>query len=130
MTLTAVAQSPQHPFDKWTTAVASDDDIVRACEQAARQPIERLAGPARAEVRRRLRLQPAVAEATDVIVRRSKGGQLDATIRMPEEAENIDDELAVAVAGVLRAEDRFASRVNVAVERVPRPALTPAGPSA
>jgi hypothetical protein len=114
--------SALNPYDKWTTAIAtSDDDIVSTCERAAQMPLERLAEPARAEVRRRLRLQPAVAEAADVVVHRSKGGQLDAVVRLLDEAAEMDDELAVAVAGVLRANDRFASRVNVAVERVPSP---------
>src|SRR5262249_17431863 len=45
-----------NPFDKWTTAIASTgDDIVRACKFAANGPIERLSGPARAEIHRRLR---------------------------------------------------------------------------
>ena len=117
-----------NPFYKWTSAVAStDDEVVAACETAMAVPLEHLAVPARAEIRRRLRLQPGVAEATDVVVHRSKGGQLDAVIRLPDEAEEIEDELAVAVAGVLRAKDRFASRVNVAVERHPRRELMGSG---
>jgi hypothetical protein len=121
--LVVAGTSALNPYDKWTTAIAtSDDDIVSTCERAARMPLERLAEPARAEVRRRLRLQPAVAEAADVVVHRSKGGQLDAVVRLRDEAAEMDDDLAVAVAGVLRANDRFASRVNVAVERVgPQP---------
>jgi hypothetical protein len=119
-----------NPFDKWTTAIAkTDKEVVAACERAIDVPIEHLAAPARAEVRRRLRLQPGVAEATDVVVRRSRGGQLDAIVRLADEADEVDDELAVAVAGVLRANDRFASRVNVAVERRPRRELIGSGPS-
>jgi hypothetical protein len=128
--LVVAGTSALNPFDRWTTAIAmADEDIVTTCERAARTPIERLAAPARNEVRRRLRLQPGVAEATDVVVRRSGGGQLDAVVHLPEEAAEIDDELAVAVAGVLRAEDRFASRVNVAIERRPRRELMASGPS-
>lgn len=119
-----------NPYDKWTTAIAtSDDRIVETCERATEQPIERLAEPARAEVRRRLRLQPAVAEVADVVVRRPRGGQLDAIIRLPEEAAEVDDALAVAVAGVLRAHNRYAAKVDVAVERVPRRSLAASGPS-
>ena len=121
--LVVAGTSALNPFDKWTTAIAGDDDIVEACELAATRPVERLAEPARAEVRKRLRLQPAVAEQSDVVVHRSNG-QLDATIYLPGEAEETDGSLAVAVAGVLRAHDRFASRVNVAVER------SKSGPSA
>ena len=128
--LVVAGTSALNPFARWTTAVAkSSENIVAACEQAMRVPLERLAAPARAEVRRRLRLQPGAAEVTDVVVRRSHGGQLDAVVHLADEADEIDDELAVAVAGVLRAEDRFASRVNVAVERVPRRELR-SGPSA
>ena len=129
--LVVAGTSALNPFARWTTAItAGDHDIVAVCEEAVGVPLEQLAAPARAEVRRRLRLQPGVAEATDVVVHRSKGGQLDAVVHLPEEAEEIDDELAVAVAGVLRAKDRFASRVNVAIERRPRRALLASGPSA
>ena len=129
--LVVAGTSALNPFDKWTTAIAHrDDDIVATCERAVALPLERLAAPARAEVRRRLRLQPAVASAAEVVVRRSKGGQLDAVIELPDEAEDIDDELAVAVAGVLRAEDPNAHRVNVAVERHPLRVMMASGPSA
>jgi hypothetical protein len=125
-----VAGTPAlNPFAEWTSEIAgSDQEVVSACERALELPIRHLAAPARAEVRRRLRLQPGVAEAADVVVHRSKGGQLDAIVRLPDEADEIDDELAVAVAGVLRAHDRFAPRVNVAVERHPRRVLMASGP--
>jgi len=117
--LVVAGTSALSPYDQWTTAIAlADDEIVATCERALEMPLERLAEPARDEVRRRLRLQPKVAGAADVVVHRSKGGQLDAIIRLPEQAAEMDDELAVAVAGALRANDRFASRVNVAVERL------------
>jgi hypothetical protein len=121
--LVVAGTSALNPFDKWTTAVADKDDIVQACELAAAAPVERLAEPARAEVQRRLRLQPEVAERTDVVVHRSNR-QLDAVVHLPDEADELDGTLAVAVAGVLRDHDRYASRVNVAVER------SPMGPSA
>ena len=114
--LVVAGTSTLNPFDKWTTVVASDDDIVECCERAASLPVAQLAKPALVEVRRRLRLQPAVAEHTKVVVHRSKG-QLDAHVVLPDEAEEIDGELAVAVAGVLRHHDPYASRVNVAIER-------------
>jgi hypothetical protein len=57
-----------------------------------------------------------VAERSDVTVHRAHG-QLAAIIHLPDEAEEIDGALAVAVAAVLRAHDRFATRTNVAVER-------------
>ena len=117
--LVVAGTSALNPYDKWTTCIANaDDEIVATCERAVEMPLEGLATPARDEVRRRLHLQPAVAAAADVIVHRSKGGQLDAVIRLADEAAGMDDELAVAVAGVLRANDRYARRVNVAVERV------------
>jgi hypothetical protein len=114
--LVVAGTSALNPFDNWTTAIAGDDDIVEACERAVALPVERLAAPARAEVRRRLRSQPSVAEQSDVTVYRAHG-QLDAIVHLPDEAEELDGELAVAVAAVLRAHDRFATRTNVAVER-------------
>ncbi len=108
--------SALNPYDKWTTAVAADDDIVAVCESAVARPIERLAEPARDEVRRRLADHPGMAEQADVVVHRANG-QLDATITLPGHVDDLDGALAVAVAGVLRAHDRYASRVNVAVRR-------------
>ena len=114
--LVVAGTSALNPYDKWTTAIAEDDDIVAACETAVSMPIERLAEPARTEVRRRLGDRAEVANQADVVVHRTNG-QLDATITLPGSAEELDGSLAVAVAGVLRAHDRFASRVNVAVQR-------------
>ena len=114
--LVVAGTSALNPYDKWTTAIADEDDVVAVCESAVAMPIERLAEPARAEVRRRLADQPELADQADVIVHRSNG-QLDATISLPGEIDETDGSLAVAVAGVLRAHDRFASRVNVAVRR-------------
>jgi len=114
--LVVAGTSALNPFDKWTTAIADEDDVVSVCETAIAKPIERLAEPARTEVRRRLADRPDVADYADVVVHRSNG-QLDATITLPGTADEIDGSLAVAVAGVLRAHDRYASRVNVAVRR-------------
>ena len=116
--LVVAGTSALNPYDKWTTAIACDDDIVEVCEGAATQPLEGLAAPARAEVRRRLARQGMDAEHADVVVRRV-GGELNAVTSIPADAEGLEGALAVAVAGVLRAEDPFASRVNVAVERTP-----------
>jgi hypothetical protein len=120
--LVVAGTSALNPFDRWTTAIATDDDIVEACERAARQPIERLAAPARTEVRRRLGSRPALAARADVVVRRSPR-ELNAVVSVPAEAAELDGPLAVAVAGVLRALDPYSSRVNVAVEHT-SPAIT------
>jgi hypothetical protein len=117
--LVVMGTSALNPYERWTTAVADTDDVVGACERAVARPIERLAGPARAEIRSRLRrqgMEPGLADVADVLVRRARG-QLDATVDIPETAIDTDESLAVAVAGVIRANDRFASRVNVAVKR-------------
>jgi hypothetical protein len=111
--------SALNPFERWTAAVAGDDDIVEVCEHAAARPLEQLAAPARAEVRRRLAHQPDVAARADVVVHRSRGS-LRAVVSLPEEADELDGALAVAVAGVLRHVDRFATSVDVAVERSAR----------
>jgi hypothetical protein len=102
-----------NPYHEWTTAVAVDGDIVSTCEESARARLGRLEEPARAEVQRRL--GPSSAPDVDVEVRR-RGNQLDATIHVPTHIDDLDGKLAVAVAGVLRAHDRFVSRVNVAVK--------------
>lgn len=112
--LVVAGTSALNPYDRWTTAIADDDDIVAECETAYAMPIERLAEPARREVPRRLADDPVAAEGADVVVHRSNG-QLDAMISVPGNVEDLDGSLAVAVAAVLRAHDRFASRVNVAV---------------
>lgn len=113
--LVVTGTSALNPFDKWTTAVATADDVVETCERAASAPLPRLADPARAEVQRRI--DPSMASEVDVVVRR-RGGQLDATIQMPNDTDDDrDGELAVAVAGVLREHDRHVSRINVAVTR-------------
>jgi hypothetical protein len=124
--LVVAGTSALNPFDKWTTVIADDDDIVQACERAAALPVERLAAPARAEVRRRLRHQPDVAEQADVVVVHRSNRQLDAVVYLPDEAEELDGTLAVAVAGVLRDHDRFSARVNVAVKRSPDGTFGPA----
>jgi len=121
--LVVAGTSALNPFDNWTTAIADDDDIVQACERAAALPVERLAAPARTEVRRRLQDRPEVAEQADVVVQRANR-QLHAIVFLPAGAEELEGTLAVAVAGVLRDNDRYASRVDVAVRR------SPMGPSA
>lgn len=114
--LVVAGTSALNPFTPWTTAVTDDAAIVTACEQAAQAPLRRLAEPALAEVRERL--APEVGAEADVVVRRN-GGALDVTIHVPETAGDVDGELAVAVAGVLRKHDRHASRITVAVRRGP-----------
>jgi hypothetical protein len=113
--LVVAGRSALNPFDRWTTAIVDDGNVVDACEKASAMPLDRVAEPARREVRERL--DPHIAEWADVVVHR-RGGQLDATIQLPRAASDMADELAVAVAGVLRAQDRFVSRINVAVQRV------------
>lgn len=113
--LVVAGTSALNPFHRWTSAIAADDDIVDACERAATQPLERLAAPARAEVRRRLDRHPDAKEV-DVTVFRTNG-QLDAIIHLPDQIGEVESELAVAVAGILRAHDRFTSCVNVSIQR-------------
>jgi hypothetical protein len=105
-----------NPFDRFTTTIVTDDSVVEACENAVATPVEHLAAPARAEVRRRLAAMPDVAIAADVKVHRH-GRQLVATVMLPGDADEVDGQLAVAVAGVLRARDRGAKRIDVTVER-------------
>jgi hypothetical protein len=115
-----VAGTPAlNPFEPWTTAVASDGDVVATCVTAARAPLARLAEPARLEVWRRLAAHPSIAAASDVTVRRDRT-RLTATISLPDDAPDIDEQLAVAVAGVIRRHDHFTSQLDVEVRRFAR----------
>jgi hypothetical protein len=108
-----------NPFESWTTAVkGAGDDIVATCAAAATAPLERLAEPARLEVRRRLAAEPDVAAASDVTVRRTRS-RLNVTVSIPDVAPDIDDQLAVAVTGVVRRHDRFTPQIDVVIERCP-----------
>jgi len=114
--LVVAGVTAMNPFDKWTTVDASDAGVVEACEEASTRPIERLAQPARTEIRRRLSARSAPADGADVDVRRH-GRRLAATITLAADAPEIDGELAVSVAGVLRAKEPSASYIDVAVQR-------------
>ena len=114
--LVVAGTSALNPFDSWTHAVAGGDDLVEVCEEAGGDSIESLAGPARAEVQRILEHVPDVAAKTDVVVHRN-GGALQVVIDLPEDADEIESRMAVAVAGVLRAHDTSSSQINVAVRR-------------
>jgi hypothetical protein len=106
-----------NPFAPWTTAIAgADDDIVTTCIAAATASLERLAEPARQEVRRRLAAHAEVAARADVTVRRNRT-RLDVIISLPPDAPDLDEQLAVAVTGVVRRHNRFAPQIDVVVER-------------
>jgi len=105
------------PFEPWTMRTSgTTGDVVAACEAAAVARLTRLETPALAEVRRRLEAASGAAEAADVEIRR-QGRRLAVTIHLPDGAPEIDEALAVAVAGVIRAHDRSSSQVDVAVQR-------------
>jgi len=125
--LVVTGTSALNPFDRWTTAIAGDDDVVQVCEHAASSSIEKLASPARAEIRRLLEDAPDIAQRADVEVHRS-GTVLNVTIHLPDEANDVDGRLAVAAAGVVRSHESHASQVNVAVQRHSAEVLS--GPSA
>ncbi len=100
------------PFDDWiTTFVDGDDDIVAACEAAAASRILRLERPADDVV-------GSIVDGAAVEIHR-RGDRLRATVSLPGNAPEVDQQLAVAVAGLLRQRDRHASQVDVAVRREP-----------
>jgi hypothetical protein len=104
--------SALNPFAKWTTDVAIDDDrVVEVCEQAADAPRERLATAVRDAVRTIMG-----HETLDVSVRRS-GARLKATVVIPDDSDEVEGQLAVAVAGALRARDPWIGGIDVAVRR-------------
>jgi hypothetical protein len=115
--LVVAGTSALNPFDRWTRATAVDDDVVNVVEEVGGGQNIDLAAPARAEVRKLLERDPDVAARANVEVHRRRG-VISAVIEVPPEAEEIESRLAVAVAGVLRATDRFSSQINVAVRRL------------
>jgi hypothetical protein len=115
--LVVAGTSALNPFAPWTTAIAGDTDVVAACVTAAGGPLDRLAEPARLEVWRRLAAHPAAAAASGVTVQRNRA-RLDVTVSVPSDAPGVDEQLAVAVAGVIRRHNRYTSQIDVAVKRV------------
>ncbi len=109
--------SALNPFSPWTTAVThrGDDDVVEACELAADANLVQLAEPALAEVRRRIG-DPTLAADADVRVHRRRT-RLEATICLPAGTPPVDEQVSVAVAGILRAHDPYSSLIDVAVVR-------------
>lgn len=104
------------PFDPWTTRFVGDEGVVAACEEAAAAPLESLASPARQCVDELLALSGVPAVGADVDVRR-RGPNVRAVVTLPDGAGEMEGATAVKVAGVLRATDRHAARIDVAVER-------------
>jgi hypothetical protein len=103
--------STLNPFAKWTTAVADDDAVVTACEDAVDAPRDLLAASVREAATAVLGDVPL-----DVTVRRV-GARLKATIVIPVGCDEVEGSLAVAVAGVLRARDPWIGGIDVAVRR-------------
>lgn len=103
------------PFEPWITSTVEDQDVVAACETAVNAPLERLAAPARALLRWMLELDPAAASA-DVVVHRH-GSRLHAIATIPADAGDVEDTVAVRIAGALRAVDPHASTIDVTVTR-------------
>ena len=104
--------STLNPFARWTTDVVADDDaVVEVCEVASGALRDRLAASVR-----RVASDLIGDVPLDVTVRRV-GARLKATIVIPEDCDEVEGSLAVAVAGVLRARDPWIGGIDVAVRR-------------
>ena len=98
--LVVAGVSALNPFDKWTTAIADDADIVDACEQAVLEPDRFLSEAATITLRdTMLRHGLDVNGASVTVTRRS--GSVRAAMELPDKADWDDDALAVAVAGAV-----------------------------
>jgi hypothetical protein len=104
------------PFEPWTVTHVGDDGVVAACEAAIAAPIEPLARPAREALQHTLANAGSPTDGADVEVHR-QGGRLHATVSIPVDAGEVEGAVAVKIAGVLRAADRHATKVDVTVRR-------------
>ena len=104
------------PFEPWTTTSTEGVDIVAACEAAAAAPLERIAAPAQAVAREVFALAGRDPEGVTVDVHR-QGRRLQVLATIPADATDVEGPVAVKVAGAVRAVDRDASQIDVAVQR-------------
>ena len=110
--LVVAGSSVLNPFSKWTTDVVHDDDTaVWVCEEAVGAPHEGLAEAARFAAKTIMGTTPLDATVQRV------GSRLKATIVIPDDCDEIEGALAVAVAGALRARDPWIGGIDVAVRR-------------
>ena len=102
-----------NPFDRWTTAISTDEDIVAACERALAAPNQSLSDAATHTVRSTLvrsGTDPGDAEVT--VTRRA--GRLRASAVLPASASEEPDRIAVAIASTLRDAAPHAKGIDVA----------------
>jgi hypothetical protein len=105
-----------HAFGRWVTReVDFADDIVHACEIAARAPLPdhcEVATGATREVLRKAGVDPAEAHVT---VHRQRG-RLRALITLPERDRELESRVVIAVLGALRHLDTYADGIDVSIE--------------
>lgn len=114
--LVASGLSMFSPFDPWTTRLVGDEGVVAACEAAAAAPVQSLALPAQQCVEDLLAIAGASSDGVEVDVRR-RGPNVQAVVTLPNASGEMDGAAAVKVAGVLRATDRHAAKIDVTVQR-------------
>jgi len=111
-----VAGNPVHPFGRWATReIEIQDDVVAACEAAARAPLSEhseVATDAAREILRCSGMDPAGASAT---VRRERG-RLRVAVALPERDRELDAQVAVSVLAALRRLDTHSDGIDISIE--------------
>jgi hypothetical protein len=110
-----VATPGEHPYERWTTHRAvRDDDIVAACEQAARAPSARHSEIAGAAVRDSLTLAGIHPEGAHASVQR-RDGSLHVLLTLPDHPEGLESMIVARVISAVRAYDDRARGVDVTI---------------
>jgi hypothetical protein len=102
-----------NPYDRYATRVLdSADDLVGACEEAARAPLARHSAVATEMLRSTLARLGSESDARCTVVR-SGDGSLTARLFAPGVDRTAAGKAATRVLGALRAVDHSADRINV-----------------
>lgn len=111
-----VAGDPsENPYESWHPVVVEGDDVVAACEQAARSVNLEMSEAATAMLRAALELSGHDTEAASATVARN-AGVLEAALTIPPGVDKrAASEASVRVAGALRLLDRNARGIDVSI---------------
>jgi hypothetical protein len=104
-----------NPFERWAVRdIGGDDDLARACEEAASAPLPHHGAVATASAREVLEQSGVNADSAAATVCHERGS-LRVALELPEGARALDSNVAVRVMGSLRALDPHATGIDVSV---------------